>query len=548
MPGVTYTKEVRWVYGGPLVTHLITAPRPLGLFDMKPVLGDGRILGRVRLTSMQRGLSSRATVAGVNGDFFNLATGRPSGIVMQDGVLSSRPQRNRSSLGVAFDGTLRVKRWRYAGSWQVDGYRTHPLEEFNRPLIDPPGAVLFTPRYGGRTPTGRRAVDVVLASLPPTVVNGSLRASVVGLRRGGGTAVPRGGGVLQVRGFWRTVAVREAQPGRALTLRLVLDGFWTDVADAIGGGPVLVRNGRPIYRAGEEFTSDQLLPKHPRTAVGQRADGRVMLVVADGRSRASAGLRTWELAVEMVRLGAVRAMALDGGGSSTLAFNGRVLNRPSDGYERSVADGLILFYYGAYTPPPLRAVVSPNGDGVRDLQRLAAKIVRRSTVDVRLVRPDGGIAWRRRGEVGRGVIRYEFARAVQNGRWRWVAEAWDARGRRSKMARGFTVNTTLGFLRLSKESMRVWTGSGGRLGVSVVLTRRSAFSLTVRRASDGGLVRRLRVSREQAPGTLAFRWDGRNERGRVVPSGTFVVRARATNAIGSIALARPIRVTRLDPS
>ena len=59
-------------------------------------------------------------------------------------------------------------------------------------------------------------------------------------------------------------------------------------------------------------------------------------------------------------------MALDGGGSSTLAFEGTVLNSPSDGRERAVSTALMLQYYGVYAPPPLEAVVSPNGDGVAE--------------------------------------------------------------------------------------------------------------------------------------------------------------------------------------
>src|SRR6185312_15154009 len=95
----------------------------------------------------------------------------------------------------------------------------------------------------------------------------------------------------------------------------------------------------------------------------------------------------------LVRFGAVRGMALDGGGSSTMAFEGTVLNSPSDGKERAVSTALLLQYYGVYVPPPLEAVVSPNGDGVADEQRLSYKVVRPSTVTASLTPPDGTIVW-----------------------------------------------------------------------------------------------------------------------------------------------------------
>ena len=54
----------------------------------------------------------------MNGDFFSIATGRPSGMFLRNGVLSSPPTIDRSALGIAFDGRLLVDRWRFAGSWK----------------------------------------------------------------------------------------------------------------------------------------------------------------------------------------------------------------------------------------------------------------------------------------------------------------------------------------------------------------------------------------------------------------------------------------------
>ncbi|MBL8682303.1 MAG: phosphodiester glycosidase family protein [Myxococcales bacterium] len=81
--------------------------------------------------------------------------------------------------------------------------------------------------------------------------------------------------------------------------------------------------------------------RHPRTAMGWSRDGRtVIFVVVDGRSRASAGATTPELALILRDLGAWEAVRFDGGGSSTLVVRSRVVNSPSDGAERSVANHL----------------------------------------------------------------------------------------------------------------------------------------------------------------------------------------------------------------
>jgi Phosphodiester glycosidase/FlgD Ig-like domain len=539
MPGVTYTKEVRWIRGGPVVTHVITGRRPGGLWALKPVLSGGTVLGREPVTSMQRRLFGQATIAGVNGDYFNLLKGHPSGILLRDGVLDARPNRLRSSLGIAFDGSLRVRRLAYSGTWQVDGFGAHRLEDFNHELRNPPGVGLFTPSWGGRTPVNRYALDAVLAGLPPAVANGYHSARIVRFHRGGGTAIPADGAVLQAEGSWRQPLRREAQPGRRVTVYASVSPLWADVADAIGGGPVLVRRSRAIIRAGEDFTADQLVPRHPRTAVGQLADGRVILVAVDGRSGASQGLRTWEVALEMMRLGAVTAMGFDGGGSTTLAFDGRVLNVPSDGSERPVADGLFVFFYGAYAPRPRYRVFSPNGDGVADVQPLRARIVKRSHVRLRVLGPNGGEHWGYAGWTRPSTLEYRLAdQTLVDGRWRWVVESVDAAGRKSRMQRAFVVNKTLGHLRLSRERMTV----GRPLRFSFVLTRPSRLRVAIRRA-DGAVLRLLHAGAAQ-PRTLAFRWGGLTDGGRRVPPGSYRVTVRAANGIGVIGLRRAITVVR----
>jgi hypothetical protein len=427
----------------------------------------------------------------------------------------------------------------------VDGFAAHPLNEFNQPLTTTKGVALYTSVWGGRTPSSPQALDAVLEGFPAAVPNGNRRGRAVRFHAKGGTLIPAGGAVLQARGVSRNTLRAEALPGRVLTLHFSIPALWPDVADAIGGGPLLVQNGLAVLKAGEEFTRAQLVPRHPRTAVGQLANGRVILVAVDGRSGASRGLRNWELALEMVRLGAVTAMGFDAGGSTTLAFDGRVLNKPSDGAERSVADGLFVFFYGAYAPKPRLPVFSPNRDGVADVQRVSVKVVRRSQVNVRLVRPDGSLSWQRAGWMNPQRIALRLsARGMQNGRWRWLVESVDPDGRQSQMERSFVVNKTLGHLRLSKQRMHVAPRSGGRLGVSVVLTRPSRFRVTVRRPG-GAVVRRLRWRSLQPRGRIFMRWDGRNARRLAVQGGYYVIRAEARNALGTIALQRRVTVIRL---
>ena len=272
-----------------------------------------------------------------------------------------------------------------------------------------------------------------------------------------------------------------------------------------------------------------------------------MFVVADGRSSRSYGLTTRALGTVMADRGAVAAMSLDGGGSSTLAFDGRVLNSPSDGAPRRVANGLFVHYYGIYAPKPSRAILSPNGDGVGDRKALAAKIVRRSDIRLRLRRPNGSVAWSRQEVVRPGWIRrVASSPGMPDGLWRWEVEATDtATGDQTGMARVFRVNKTLGHLRLSSSRIRVRPGRGGRLGVSVNVTRRARLDVVV--LGPDGRPRRVLFRGERGPARHAWQWDGRTAGGEVVRTGAFSIRVTARNQFGTVSLRRPVYVLRSAP-
>ena len=104
-------------------------------------------------------------------------------------------------------------------------------------------------------------------------------------------------------------------------------------------GPALVQNGKITVSQNEEV--GQAMASNPRTAIGIIDDNHYVFVVSDGRTSESEGLSLYELAEFMDSLGAETAYNLDGGGSSTMYFNGSVVNNPTGGMgsnERSVSD------------------------------------------------------------------------------------------------------------------------------------------------------------------------------------------------------------------
>lgn len=541
-PGVVYKREVRSIGGHRVVVHVLKAPKPGGLYDLKPVLSNGLVTGRETVSSMQRRLSSRATLAGVNGDLFNWGSGRPSGIFLRKNLLSTRAFYNRSSLGIGVDGLLRTGFVRYTGTWQFGSNKERILREFNHPLEQDSGVVLYSPTWGPRTPRVRGAREIVLSHVAPVGPNKDLVGRVVLRSWSTRHNIPAGGAVLQASGDRRKVLFEEAKLGHWVKLHVSLTPWWSDVKDAIGGGPRIVTGGVPVYQAGESFLPSQLLPRNPRTAVGQLANGRILMVAVDGRTSWSAGVTNSQLARLMADLGAQTAMALDAGGSTTMAFDGQVLNHPSDGGERAVADSLMVFYYGIYARRPRLSLYSPNGDGVADFQRLYAKVVRRSQVALRLLRAsDGHVAWSSVATRRPGTVVKSLKRKLADGKWRWVVSATDTKGRTSEMSRTFVANSTLGHLTLSRSILRP-TRKGGHLGISFGQTREADVKVTVR--TTGGRVVRHLLSDHLGARRHDLGWNVRNDGGRIVRDGRYLVRVRAVNAIGPVALTKSVQVRR----
>jgi hypothetical protein len=552
MPNVSYQRTVQFTAHGPVALNVITAPRPGGLYQLKPLLSNGAILGTERVTAMQKDVSGAATVAGVNGDLFNFKDGHPSGIFMRDKVLASPPYRARSSVGISADGKLNVARVSFFGYWQGIGLgQRHPLTGINQPPRAD-GTSLFTPDYGSTTPRIPGVAEVVLQPFPPAVPDADLTASVTQVHTGGGIAIPKNGAVLLARGSQVAKLQSEAPLGQPTLTHLILQPDWpaAGITDALGGGPVIVRNGKAVWTAGEDFLPTQLGPRNPRTAVGQRRDGKIVLLAVDGRRAGySVGMTNWELAQAMLRLGCVSASALDAGGSTTMAFDGKLLNRPSDpGGERPVAESLAILYTGVYAPPPALTVVSPNGDGIDEQQQLSYKVVRPSTVTASLVGPGGATAFTETLTRQPGVYSYTWPSAAKRraqgplGRYRWVVSATDNQGQASSVERAFWLNDTLGFMQLAPRAARV----SKKTRTAVVAHFKLAYPARVTPSiwtPSGVLIRRL-AAQNLAAGTQAIAWNGRFRNGRLVYGGRYVFKVFAQNAYGPVDLDQSFVVRR----
>jgi hypothetical protein len=357
-PGIVHTYLVR--QSGPWRVHVVRIDLRDGAYAVRSVRALDSLRGRETVS----GMVARAQRAGaevrvaINADFFDLKTGESINNQVSDGRIwralswsgSARsPMRSaRGQFGITRDGRPVIDRFVFAGtvhaarvSWALDGVNTVPANG--------QGLVLWGPESAGkpRADSARTA-----RQLRVTIVRGSWRDSLMLRPRGPVTAADStplrpGEGALVAYGASASRLDSIARVPRAFDVHPSWVPSVGAVDQLVGGWPVILRDGVPMVErsATQEFTgASNTDVRHPRSLIGFDADSsHLFLVTVDGRSTASVGMTLAEAAEFLRGQGVEHALNLDGGGSTVLIIDGRVVNSPSDtGGERPVANALLI--------------------------------------------------------------------------------------------------------------------------------------------------------------------------------------------------------------
>lgn len=322
--------------------------------------------------------SAEGALAAVNGGYFVMdpkagAPGDPAGTAVIGGKLLSEPVGDRPSLVInGKTNEAAIKRLSWSGRvaspgkgmpLALDGLNRVPglirncggtgdsptnLPMHDATCTDPDETVAFSGEFGSSTPSGP-GLEIVLDH----------HGTVTAINAARGTAVPAGGSTVQATGTDAAKLQDLAVLGQRLDVESGLSnesgraektGAATSV---VNGGPMLVSGGAENITAGRDgmvhsgdsnsFYYGWVHKRNPRTIVGVDAQGRTLLVTADGRQTESLGLSIKEAADVARSLGMVDAMNLDGGGSTTMVAGGQVVNTPSDAAgQRPVGDALLV--------------------------------------------------------------------------------------------------------------------------------------------------------------------------------------------------------------
>jgi len=339
-PGISH-RERRFVRAGdgPFTLQVLEVDPAHPAINILPVRALDRAVGKETVRSMARRYGATAAV---NGGYFVVSgpyAGVSNGVYQMNGrAISGGSKRTallfceetdykeRTEIDVVnFHGTVTAADGSAVGISRLNGARGGQ------------DLVLYRSPFGPSTLTDSSGVEAVLDASGAVV-----RAE----DRAGNAILPAGGMVLSGSGRSAGWLRQHATVGARLRIDLRLtpsvppEKSGCKAEAIVGGGPRLVRRGK-VNVTKEKFA--HAASRHPRTAFAVTRRGTFLFVTLDGRQPSSVGMTLRELAAELIGMGAVEAMNLDGGGSTTMVVSDAVRNSPSDGKERPVSDAILIF-------------------------------------------------------------------------------------------------------------------------------------------------------------------------------------------------------------
>lgn len=323
-PGIKYTSLFRTTKAGPVTAYVVDLT-PGNNYTIKPILSNDTIVDLEKLQSMAE---RNKAIAAINTSYF-APNGEILGLLKLDNQIVSTSTVVRTALGIFPDGKMIFDQTDYKGSITLPDGRSVAITGVNheRGTDD---LILYNNYFDSMTGNNEYGTDYIVSK---DVITAIVR---------GNAAIPPGSVVLSAHGS-NEKALESLKVGDVVKINETLGPLWDKTIYAISAGPRLIKNNSVFLTSKvEEFPADIAVGRAPRTAIGVTKDGHVLFAVVDGRQQNSRGMTLLELALFMQEFGAVDAMNFDGGGSSEMVLRGKIMNKPSDGRERSVGAALII--------------------------------------------------------------------------------------------------------------------------------------------------------------------------------------------------------------
>lgn len=306
--GVKHIRLTRYYNGQPVKINVIEMNSALNPnLELTPTLASDTLGRKSTIRTIAKNNNS---IVAINGTFFKPSTGVPLGTLMINKKMYTGPMYNRVAMGI-FDNGYDMARVQLNANLTADN-TVVKVDNLNQPKTLSTQVIVYTREWGKKAPvTPKYGKQIAVSD------NKIVQTSTDQLE------IPESGFVV----VGPASKLNQLTDKKEVKFDIKTIPEWNNVKHIIGGGPYLVKNGQAYVDISEQKLGS-IGGRNPRSAIGYTADGDLIIVAVDGREKASIGMTLWELASFMKSIGCVNAMNLDGGGSTVLYVNGKVVNHP----------------------------------------------------------------------------------------------------------------------------------------------------------------------------------------------------------------------------
>lgn len=321
--GVKHIKLTKYYSGRPVRINVVEVDMKLAKdLELTPALSsDSTLKSRRTITTIAK--NNNAIVA-LNGTYFKPQTGVPLGTLMINQKMYTGPIYDRVAMGI-FDDSFDIARIQLDATVKGSG-KAIKVNNINQPRMLSTHVLVYTPEWGKYSPAAPK-YGVGLQVIDNKITKASANA----------IEIPENGYVIS----GPKSILYNLLDKKDVDLSIKTNPYWDGVKHIISGGPYLVKNGEVFV----DMTAQKLQAiggRNPRSAIGYTKDNNFIFVAVDGREGSSIGMTLMELANFMQSIGCVGAINLDGGGSTVMYVNGRVVNKPQQTGGIPLSNAIIL--------------------------------------------------------------------------------------------------------------------------------------------------------------------------------------------------------------
>jgi exopolysaccharide biosynthesis protein len=340
-PGMFYSKYV--VHSIPWSIDVLEADMTNQYFAIETTKAFELLAGgREKTSSMaiRSNYTGHWSVGAINGDFFDLATGMPNNIQVQNGEVLRNERADWPTVGFNLNKEVSISKPYVTGSLKL---RDSSLSMNGINVVrDNNKLIFYNQFFGASTGTTTSGFEAIVTPIVSWLVNDTVYCIVDSISPyGNNTIIPDGKMVVSANGATANFLSSHIAVSDTVKILLNILPSVSKLKEMIGGYPILVKDGDAAsMNSNEPFVYN----KHPRTAVGVNRDTtKLFLVTVDGRQISSLGMNLYELADLMLQIGVYQGINLDGGGSTTMVVRNEIMNSPSDASgERPVSNALLV--------------------------------------------------------------------------------------------------------------------------------------------------------------------------------------------------------------